>query len=137
MFLLTFSSAEYVIIITGREPRGRIAGQDVYRATDFDMLPLNPNISVQHPPHPVEGHLLALLRSHLYGGVFLFSYGWDLTRRLQLQWNHREHDANKASWEVVCLHCLCALLLVEIPLRQTIDSFGIGALWSVYTAQMS
>ncbi|KAK0245926.1 SacI homology domain-containing protein [Armillaria nabsnona] len=97
---IALSMSEYVIIITGREPRGRIAGQDVYRATDFDMLPLNPNISVQHPPHPVEGHLLALLRSHLYGGVFLFSYGWDLTRRLQLQWEHREHDANKASWEV-------------------------------------
>lgn len=76
-------------------------GEDVYRATDFDILPINPNVSVQHPLHPVEGHLLALLRSHLFGGVFLFSYGWDLTRRLQLQYTLQAQDQNKSFWEVV------------------------------------
>jgi len=75
-------------------------GHEIYRATDFDILPLG-NVSAHVPPHPVEAHLLALVRSHLHGGNFLFSYTWDLTRRLQLQWGSREADAGKAFWEVV------------------------------------
>jgi phosphatidylinositol 4-phosphatase len=76
-------------------------GHNVYRATDYDILPLNPDVSVTNPPNPVEAHLLALARSHLYGGYFLYSYGWDLTRRLQTQWQTIEGDAGRALWEVV------------------------------------
>jgi len=76
---------------------------DIYRATSFDILPINPNISSHNPPHPVEAHLLALVRSHLHAGNFLFSYQWDLTRRLQLQWEMREKDGQKAFWETVRL----------------------------------
>lgn len=76
-------------------------GEDVYRATEYDILPLNSNISVQHPPHPVEAHLLALVRSHLNGGLFFFSYGWDVTRRLQALWKAQKDDAEKGFWEVV------------------------------------
>jgi hypothetical protein len=93
--------AEYVIVMTGREHRARFMGHDIYRAADFDILPLNPNVSVQNPPNPVEGHLLALVRSHLLGGHFLFSYGWDLSRRLQAQWQDRDNEEKKALWEVV------------------------------------
>lgn len=75
--------------------------EDVYRATEYDILPLNPNISVSHPPHPVESHLLALVRSHLNGGLFFFSYGWDITRRLQALWAAQKTDAEKGFWEVV------------------------------------
>jgi hypothetical protein len=78
-------------------------GHEVYRATDFDILPLNPNISTDSPPHPVEGHLLALVRSHLHGGNFLFSYEWDLTRRMQAQWETRDKEAGKYFWEMVLL----------------------------------
>ena len=74
---------------------------NVYRATDFEILPLNPDVSVQNPPNRVEAHLLALVRSHLCGGYFLYSYGWDLTRRLQAQWETLKDDAGKALWEVV------------------------------------
>jgi len=90
-------------VLTGREIRGRLKGHDVYRATDFEILPLNPNVSIHNPPHPVEGHLLALVRSHLYGGFFLFSYGWDLTRRLQAQWETQEEDEDRGFWEVVSI----------------------------------
>lgn len=93
--------AEYIIIITGRELRGRFMANNIYRATDFEILPLNPDVSVQNPPNRVEAHLLALVRSHLYGGYFLYSYGWDLTRRLQAQWETLKDDAGKALWEVV------------------------------------
>lgn len=89
-------------MLTGRELRGSLMGHEVYTATDFDILPLSPSISVQQPPHPVEGHLLALVRSHLHGGSFLLSYGWDVTRRLQAQWEARDGDAGRAMWEVVC-----------------------------------
>ncbi|KAH9487075.1 hypothetical protein JR316_0001141 [Psilocybe cubensis] len=75
-------------------------GHDIYRATEFDILPLA-SVSAYVPPHPVEAQLLGLVRSHLNGGNFLFSYTWDLTRRLQVQWDSREADAGKAFWEVV------------------------------------
>jgi len=91
--------AEYVMVLTGRELRCSLAGHEVYCPTDFEILPLNPNISAQHPPHPVEAHLLALVRSHLRSGSFLFSYTWDLTRRLQAQWKTREQ--NRSMWEAV------------------------------------
>lgn len=93
--------AEYIIVITGRELLGRLLDHDIYRATSFDILPVNPNISAHSPPHPVETHLLALVRSHLHEGNFLFSYEWDLTRRLQSQWETREKDGQKAFWETV------------------------------------
>lgn len=93
--------------MTGRELRGRLMGQSIYRATDYDILPLNPDVSVSSPPNTVESHLLALVRSHLQGGVFFFSYSWDLTRRLQAQWSTLKEDGNKALWEIVrpcCSH---------------------------------
>lgn len=76
-------------------------GHDVYRAADFDILPLNPNISAQNAPHPVERHLLALVRSHLLGGHFLFSYGWDLSTRLQTQCSERDNSHESPLWEQV------------------------------------
>ena len=76
-------------------------GNNVYRATDYEVLPLNTDVSVQNPPNRVEAHLLALVRSHLYQSSFLYSYGWDLTRRLQAQWETLKDDAGKALWEVV------------------------------------
>ncbi|PSR80730.1 hypothetical protein PHLCEN_2v6646 [Hermanssonia centrifuga] len=98
--MVTLMMSEYIIIITGRELRGRFMSNNVYRATDYDILPLNPDVSVQNPPNTAEAHLLALVRSHLYGGQFLFSYGWDLTRRLQAQWETLQEDAGKALWDV-------------------------------------
>jgi hypothetical protein len=76
-------------------------GQDVFHATDFDILPVSPQASVSSPAHPVEAHLLGLIRSHLKSGYFLFSYTYDLTRRLQAQWETREQDQGKAMWQVV------------------------------------
>lgn len=103
LYLLNcISPAEYLIVLTGRERRGRLMGYEVYRATDFDILPLNPNISVHYPPHPVEGHLLALVRSHLNESFLLFSYGCDITTRLQAQWAAQKSSQWKALWEAVC-----------------------------------
>lgn len=98
--LISLSLSEYVIVISGRELQARLMGHDIYRATEFDLLPLNPNVSAHNPPHAVEAHLLALVRSHLYGGNFLFSYTWDLTRRLQAQSQKHENEAGKSLWEV-------------------------------------
>ncbi|KAH0590337.1 hypothetical protein H2248_000494 [Termitomyces sp. 'cryptogamus'] len=98
--LISLSLSDYIIVITGRELKGRLIGHDVYRASNFDILPLNPNISVHNPHHPVEAHLLALVSSHLRGGNFLFAYGWDITRRLQAQWKSQEQAAHKAFWEM-------------------------------------
>ncbi|KAF8807270.1 inositol/phosphatidylinositol phosphatase [Phlegmacium glaucopus] len=98
--LISLSISDYVIVITGRTIQGNLMGHDIYQATDFEFLPLRA-LSPHNPPHPVEAHLLALVRSHLHGGNFLFSYTWDLTRRLQIQWDNREEDASKAFWQAV------------------------------------
>jgi phosphatidylinositol 4-phosphatase len=91
-------------------------GQEVYRATDFDILPLNPNISVQYPPHPAEGHLLALVQSHLNNSLLLFSYGWDLTTRLQAQWATQERTQRQALWEAACdsFSLTCSFLTIIV-----------------------
>lgn len=129
MRLLTNAcSAEYLVVITGRESQGHLMGHEIFRATDFDILPLNPNVSVQSPPHPVETHLLALLKSHLYGGYFLYSCGQDITRRLQTQWENHDADEGKAYFEVVRCPKLgrTAPFCDQIP-RQTTVSFGINS----------
>lgn len=76
-------------------------GHPIYRAVDFDILPLNPGVSVSKPSHPVETHLLALVRSHLNSSNFLYSYEFDITRRLQAQYVARENDEDKPMWEIV------------------------------------
>ncbi|KAI9572765.1 SacI homology domain-containing protein [Boletus coccyginus] len=97
--MISLALSEYIIILTGREHRARFMGHDVYRAADFDIIPLNPNVSAQNAPHPVERHLLALVRSHLLGGHFLFSYGWDLSIRLQTQLGERVNSDERSLWE--------------------------------------
>jgi hypothetical protein len=47
----------------------------------------------------VETHLIALVRSHLNSGLFLYSYAFDVTRRLQAQYVARESDEMKPMWE--------------------------------------
>ncbi|KAI0044382.1 hypothetical protein FA95DRAFT_1545168 [Auriscalpium vulgare] len=98
--LIALSLSEYVIVITGREQRGKLLGHPIYRAVDFDILPLDPSASVSSPPHAVEAHLLALVKSHLSSGSFLFSYDFDITRRLQAQYVAREKDEGRAFWEI-------------------------------------
>ena len=110
MISLIIYIAEYIILLTGRELKGQLMGHNIYRATEFDILPLNPDVSIANPPNVVEAHLLALVRSHLYGGNFLFSYGWDVTRRLQAQWTTHKQDEGKAMWEVVCFHSYMRML---------------------------
>lgn len=97
--LISLSQSEYLIVITGRELRGHLLGHPIYRAVDFDILPVRPGLSVAKPSHPVETHLLALVRSHLNSGLFLYSYVFDITRRLQAQYVAREGDERKPMWE--------------------------------------
>lgn len=98
MIALTLS--EYLIVITDQERFGGISTNDVWHAKEFEIMALNPNVSVQNTSHPVEAYLLALVKSHLNGGSFFFSHTWDLSRRLQVQWRSEETDAGKAMWEV-------------------------------------
>ncbi|KEP48814.1 putative recessive suppressor of secretory defect protein [Rhizoctonia solani 123E] len=90
--ILSLSACDYLVLITGRERRGLIFGHIVYRATDFAVLPIAPP---PVPDHPAERHLLALVRTHLKTGAFWFSYGWDLTTRLQNQ----QTDDSRPLWE--------------------------------------
>jgi hypothetical protein len=123
-WLISVSLAEYVILLTGRELRGRLMGREIYKASDFELLAVNPNISAEHPPHQVEAHLLALVRSHLQHSSFLFSYELDLTRRLQVQWKTQEMDKDKALCELVRRQFGIRQFLSHHFRRSTIGFFG-------------
>jgi SacI homology domain len=99
-------------------------GQDVYHATNFEILPLNPNISVENPPHVVEANFLALLKSHFQSGSFLVSYNWDLTTRLQEQYQRAAQAEDKALYELVRTRFLDVsnTLTNLIPRRMTVSS---------------
>ncbi|KAG8884578.1 hypothetical protein FRB97_003875 [Tulasnella sp. 331] len=98
MGILSLSTSDFLIVITARSLQGRIDGHPVYLATDYRVLPLAPPSYNSLLDHPVEKHLLRLVEKHLYGGVFWFSYGWDLTRRLQAQ--ATTASEGKAMWEL-------------------------------------
>jgi hypothetical protein len=98
---------------------------------DFDILPLDPGISVSKPSHPVETHLLALVRTHLNHGQFLYSYEFDVTRRLQAQYVARQKDEDMPMWGTV------SVILSKYPafvsssaLRPMTGSSGISEAWS-------
>lgn len=103
-------------------------GQDVYRATNFEILPLNPNVSVENPPHIVEANFLALLKSHFQSGNFLLSYNWDLTTRLQEQYQRAAQSEAKPLYELVGNRFLDALsALTKFTSRRTTVSSGIAS----------
>ncbi|KAG9083263.1 hypothetical protein FS749_006177 [Ceratobasidium sp. UAMH 11750] len=89
--ILPLSTSDYLIVITNRERRGSLFGNPIYRATDFAVLPL----ALAPVDHPVEKHLLALVRTHLKTGSFWFSHGWDLTTKLQ----NKQPGSTKPLWE--------------------------------------
>ncbi|KAI5115288.1 hypothetical protein M0805_006227, partial [Coniferiporia weirii] len=94
--IISLAITDYIIVITGHEHKGELLGHDIFRATKFEMLPMNPD--VDPGLYPAENYLLGLLKKHLDDGLFWFSYTWDLTRRLQAQWS--ESGDGKALWEV-------------------------------------
>ncbi|KZO96288.1 inositol/phosphatidylinositol phosphatase [Calocera viscosa TUFC12733] len=88
MGILSLTTADFLIVIINRARHGRLIGSEIYLATDFKVLPIPSTAnSAQLLDHPVEKKLLTLVKSHLDSGRFWFSYGWDLTRRLQAQWD--------------------------------------------------
>lgn len=124
--LTTWSlEADFLVLITGRTPHGRIAGHTVYLATDFRVLPLAPSSPTSLIHHPVEKHLLGLVERHLATGVFWFSYTWDMTNRLQAQPNSNE----KPMWSTVSPIVFTGLLILVLKLannRPTTASSGIS-----------
>ena len=106
LYILNASIANYVVIITGRELKGELFGHDIYRATSFDILPINPDVNFE--AYPAENYLVGLLRKHLEDGLFWFSCTWDLTRRLQAQW--KDGGSARGLWEVVRKHRFVGIL---------------------------
>lgn len=98
-----FPAADFLILITDSEYKGTVLGHEVYKATNYKVLPIAPTLTTnQLLNHPIEKQLLALVHSHLYAGTFHFSYTYDLTRRVQAQWVSQKegHEDGKAPWQV-------------------------------------
>ncbi|KAH8120657.1 SacI homology domain-containing protein [Phellopilus nigrolimitatus] len=94
--IISLAITDYIVVMTGREYKGELLGHEIFRATKFQMLPMNPDIEPEL--YPAEHYLMGLLKRHLDDGLFWFSYTWDLTRRLQAQWS--ESGDGKSLWEV-------------------------------------
>ena len=95
-----FLAADFLILITDSEVQGHLVGHEVYRATQYKVLPIAPHLTTtQLLNHPIEKRLLALVHSHLYSATLHYSYTCDMTRRMQAQWVDQEMDASKAPWE--------------------------------------
>ncbi|KAF8317564.1 hypothetical protein DL93DRAFT_2165436 [Clavulina sp. PMI_390] len=98
MGLLTLSTTEYLVVITGRAAiRGRINDHTLYHATEFRVLPVATPASNHLMDHPVEKHLVDLVEKHLADSVLWFSYGFEITRTLQSQ--YANPSAGKPMWE--------------------------------------
>ncbi|KAG8817964.1 hypothetical protein FRC17_011020 [Serendipita sp. 399] len=104
MGILRLSTTDFLVVITGRVSKGKILGQELFQATDFKVLPISSGATTaQILAHPIEQHLLALVHSHLYSSTFIFSYEWDVTRRMQAQVIAQNDDAAKTPWQAADL----------------------------------
>jgi hypothetical protein len=88
------SSADFLLIITGRTNVCRLLGQPIYLANDYRLLPLSPlSSSAAILEHPVEKELLSLVEQGLKGGKLWFSHGLDLTNTQQRQMELEQRGA--------------------------------------------
>jgi len=79
-------AGEYMIVITDRKRLGQIRGQDIYRITSFQILPLVKNLSALTSAQASdEQNYVNLLENHLKINTFYFSYTYDLTQPIQRQ----------------------------------------------------
>ncbi|GMK56462.1 hypothetical protein CspeluHIS016_0303020 [Cutaneotrichosporon spelunceum] len=84
--MITLSTTDYIVIITQRTPSCRFLTHQIYLASDFRLLPLNPASSSKAIlGNPIENELVSLVEQGLKAGSMWFSYGWDLTNTLQRQ----------------------------------------------------
>ena len=86
-----------MIVLTSRALSGQLLGHDIYRAESFELLPLSPDVTPEL--HPAEHYLAGVTQKHFKDGNFWVSYTWDLTRRLQAQ--YQDGGDGKYLWEVV------------------------------------
>ncbi|CAH1763780.1 2965_t:CDS:10 [Entrophospora sp. SA101] len=83
---LSLSTGEYLIVITGREPVGRLGKHNVFQANQFRILPFARNsLHLSESQVQDEKIYLSLIVNHLKHGKFYFSYTYDLTHSMQRQ----------------------------------------------------
>ncbi|ORZ14208.1 SacI homology domain-domain-containing protein [Absidia repens] len=79
---------DYVIVVTGRTLVGTLFGNDILRATSFQILPLGEDSlekSYSEDLFEQEQYFIQLLESHLQLNSFYLSYTYNLTNSLQCQ----------------------------------------------------
>ncbi|KAG2176447.1 hypothetical protein INT43_005687 [Umbelopsis isabellina] len=81
-----FPTCEYMIVITDRKRLGQIRGQETYRITSFQILPLVKNLTgLSSAQVSDEQTFVNLLENHLKINTFYYSYSYDLTQTIQRQ----------------------------------------------------
>lgn len=73
---------KYVILISGRESVGHLTSHEIWRLTNFEIVPLrlDKGNAIQDPD---EAGFIHLISHHFTHNPFYFSYTYDLTSKLQ------------------------------------------------------
>lgn len=87
----------YLLVITARASRGRIARDDVFEATQVELYPMRFK-TMSLVTDLEELQYVALLKAHLKTGPFYFSYTRDLTNSLQRQTTNASTSNSDPLW---------------------------------------
>ncbi|KIM31856.1 hypothetical protein M408DRAFT_327265, partial [Serendipita vermifera MAFF 305830] len=125
MGILKLATTDFLVLITNRKSKGNLLGKEIYLATDYKVLPISSQSTIsQILANPAEKQLLALVHSHLFSSTFLFSYDWDITRRMQAQVIAHADDATKAPWQAADLRFFWNYHLSLKLMQQTAFDLG-------------
>ncbi|KAK9765765.1 Phosphoinositide phosphatase sac1 [Basidiobolus ranarum] len=92
-------SSNYLIVITGRAPVGKIHSHDIYRVTETRLFPYSRSTNtLSEAQKSDESTYLSLLNSSLNTSVHYFSYTYDLTQSLERQSEFVEAN-QQALWQ--------------------------------------
>eukprot|EP01135_Chromosphaera_perkinsii_P007864 Nk52_evm56s1020 gene=Nk52_evmTU56s1020 len=84
MGVIELIGGKYLIVISGRESKGRILGKEIFRMTEAQVLPFaNSSASLSESHLRDEKTYLSMLHMMLDTQLFHFSYTHDLTHTLQ------------------------------------------------------
>ncbi|KAI8391264.1 SacI homology domain-containing protein [Radiomyces spectabilis] len=93
-------AGEYMIVITNCDCIGSIGGQDIYRISAFQILPLAQDLSeLSELQAQDEQHYVTLLEYHLKSNSFFYSYNYDLTQNLQKQSQFSADTLSAPLWQ--------------------------------------
>ncbi|KJE90593.1 SACM1L protein [Capsaspora owczarzaki ATCC 30864] len=90
----------YLLLITKKQLVGRLAGSDIFKATEIEMIPFaRSHRHLSEAQSADEKSYVAMINSMLASGAFHFSYSYDLTHTQQRLYTDDKQFAHQAMHE--------------------------------------